>query len=53
MVFDPAGGPTWVTTVAPGRTRWRVVYHYGAAHDEARGLVPDADLTAVIASGER
>jgi hypothetical protein len=32
--------------------RWRVVWHDGAPHDEARGLLEVADITAVLASGE-
>ena len=34
----------------PGR--WRLVYHYGSAVDEARGLVPSEDLTVVLAEGD-
>jgi len=31
--------------------RWRLRYHYGGPHDEARGLVPSEQLVAVVHQG--
>lgn len=38
-------------TVRGPAGRWRLVYHYGSAVDEARGLVAPEDLTVVLAEG--
>jgi hypothetical protein len=35
----------------PRSGRWRVVYHYGAEHDEGRGLVSLDELLFVLAEG--
>lgn len=42
-------GVPLVVRGAPGR--WRLVYHYGSATDEARGLVPIDDLVVILAEG--
>lgn len=34
-----------------GATHWRVVYHYGGPHDEARGLLDPRELTVVLHTG--
>jgi hypothetical protein len=34
-----------------GAAAWRVVYHYGGDHDEARGWLPEAALREVLAEG--
>ena len=36
----------------PGTRAWRLVYHYGGAHDEARAWVDPALLTVVLAEGD-
>jgi hypothetical protein len=38
---------------ADGPARWRVVYHYGSANDEVRGVIPMDQLIAVLAEGIR
>lgn len=45
------GVPRVVEVSASGPVRWRVVWHDGSPHDEARGLVPIEDIVVTLHEG--
>jgi hypothetical protein len=44
-------GERRVVQLPVGTSAWRVRYHFGAEHDERRGLVPLEDLVVVLRAG--